>query len=115
MRDWLSFVYRNPAYVTRNARKQNSVRRAMARHRRENPTCKLTHSKKIRVHHIIPVSVAPELADDPDNLVSLHPYAHFLLGHALSWTRHVPGILELIDWMHKNVDVVQSVKPEVTK
>lgn len=108
MRDWLSFAMRNPSHITKHARKQNSVRRAMAAHRKAHPVCELTGEKKIAVHHIKPVSIAPELADDPENLISLHPKVHLWLAHFGSYTRYTANIVEVVAWLKANMRIVKS-------
>lgn len=108
MRDWLSFAVRNPSHVTKHARHQNSVRRAMYKHRKEHPTCALTGESKIAIHHIVPVSVAPELADDPGNFISLHPKVHLWLAHFGSYTRHTRNIVDVVEWLKNNMEVVST-------
>lgn len=50
-------------------------------------------SKKLEVHHKIPVHVNPDLELDPDNLITLcDSYCHFVLGHLMdykSWNTNI--------------------------
>jgi hypothetical protein len=49
------------------------------------------------VHHIIPVHVRPDLAADPDNLITLGASrCHLVIGHAGNWgKRYVRNVREL--------------------
>ena len=47
---------------------------------------------QLNVHHFIPQHIAPELRNDPDNLVTLCRADHFSLGHKRNWTNNVPEI-----------------------
>lgn len=43
-------------------------------------------TKKLEVHHKIPVHIAPELELDPDNLITLcDSYCHLVLGHLMDY------------------------------
>ena len=101
MFEYANFVVRNPAYVTKNARRQASVRRAMLDYKETNPSCEWCgRSKKMDVHHIEPVSVAPEKADDPKNMATLckKPACHQVVGHAGDFARsYVENVKEVCD------------------
>jgi len=42
-------------------------------------------TRKLQVHHIIPVSYAPEKELDPDNLITLCKRCHLFVGHLCFW------------------------------
>ena len=65
-------VIRSPMAYLKNWRGLASTRREMLKYKKENPACEgCGRTKGVEVHHIEPVSVNPERADDPDNLISL--------------------------------------------
>jgi len=47
---------------------------------------------QLNVHHFTPQHIAPELRDDPNNLITLCRADHFSLGHKRNWTNSVPEI-----------------------
>ena len=57
--------------------------------KRDHFRCQLCEASGVRlhVHHIIPVSVAPELAAFPDNLVTLCVECHFYKAHGGVWNK----------------------------
>ena len=95
------FVTRNPAYVTKNARRQPEVRRNMLDFREENTYCAYCgRSKKLDVHHIEPVSVAPDKAADKENMIMLcrKPACHQIVGHDGDFgRRYVLNVKEVCD------------------
>lgn len=100
MFEYASFVMRNPSFVTKNVRKQWSVRKALLAHRKQNPVCAATGATtRLEVHHNIPVSVAPELADAPENLTTLTKWAHFAIGHACDYKAYVANVVEVCESM----------------
>lgn len=93
MFEYAGFVMRNPSYVTRNVRKQWAVRKALLNHRKNNPVCAATGStKRLEVHHLLPVSVRPELAGDPTNLITLERKVHLVIGHAGNYKNYVTNV-----------------------
>lgn len=97
MFEYASFVVRNPSYVTANARKQWSVRKALLAHRKNNPVCAATgKTKGLEVHHIIPVSVRADLAGVASNMITLERRAHLHDGHAGNYKSYVANLLEVI-------------------
>lgn len=116
MRDWLTFAIRNPSHVTKHARHQNAVRRAMYKHRKLHPVCELTGLGSICIHHIVPVSIAPELAAEPSNFISLNKKVHLYLAHMGSYTRYMENIVEIVAYLKANMKVVSTeryVEPEI--
>lgn len=86
MFDFIRFVIRNPSYVTNNARAALATRKAMKEfsERPENQECAWCgRNKTLEVHHIQPVSVAPDRAADPQNMIMLcrKPACHLVIGH----------------------------------
>lgn len=84
MFEFTQYVLRHPGYALKNWRNLSVVRKAMAQYRAEHPHCAWCgRDKKLDVHHIIPVSVAPFLAADMDNMLMLcrKPACHLIIGH----------------------------------
>ncbi len=86
MFEFIRFVIRNPAYVTKNARGAWATRKSMNAFRAlpENQECAWCgRNKKLEVHHIQPVSVAPQKIEDHDNMLMLcrKPADHRIVGH----------------------------------
>ena len=94
------WVWRNPQYVTRHPtgytqgiRASYAVVRAMREfsdHHKANGTywcrhCRKRPEKGLHVHHVEPVSVAPEKADDEENFILLCQRCHFTAGHLNNW------------------------------
>ncbi len=78
----MNFVIRNPWYSVREWRDIPKVRKAMREHKIENPVCAwCSTDKKLQTHHIVPVSVNPFLAGDPDNMITLCSKDHLRVGH----------------------------------
>jgi len=80
---WAGLAYRNPSYVTTNARASAGVARAMHSFAKANLNCAWCgRTMGLQVHHIHPVSVAPEKASDPANMVMLcGSKCHITVGH----------------------------------
>ncbi|MCK5919890.1 MAG: HNH endonuclease [Methylococcales bacterium] len=84
MLEFARFVTRSPLYALKNWRGLSKTRKAMRLYKLNNPACEYcARSKKVEVHHNIPVSVDPLLAADPDNFTSLcrKPPCHQVVGH----------------------------------
>lgn len=47
---------------------------------------------QLNVHHFTPQHIAPELKDEPTNLVTLCRQCHYVLGHKRNWKNSVPEI-----------------------
>lgn len=89
--EFAGLARRNPSWVTQNAREAWATAKAMKVYRRENPACEFCgDARRIQVHHIEPVSVAPERAADIDNMISLcAKRCHITLGHAGNYKNYV--------------------------
>lgn len=80
--EYAEFVSRNPEYALKNWRAQYAVRKAILKHKEQFPYCAWCgREDKLQVHHIIPVLVAPELAANPDNLITLCRPDHLYVAH----------------------------------
>lgn len=91
-----SFVARNWRYAATNVRSLPAVRKAMALHVKEHPVCEFCAipGGPVEVHHKKSVRTHPELAADPDNLLTLHARnrCHLTVGHFGSWMRINPDV-----------------------
>jgi len=99
------FIWRNPSYVTRNpkgitegARRAYATVKAMESYRAKARTageylCRFCgRSDDIQIHHIEPVSVAPERAGEESNFLLLCQKDHFRIGHAGNWKDYVKNV-----------------------
>lgn len=87
IRDYIGLMARNPALVL-SPRKTAEYAHAMAAHRKAFPACAYCgRTKAVDVHHIRPVGIAPYLAADGDNMITLcrKPQCHFIVGHMGDW------------------------------
>lgn len=67
----------------------------------DNMQCVLCGAEaNLEVHHIVPVHLAPELACDPNNFITLCDYGnkgcHYKFGHLCCFTKFNPKIQELV-------------------
>ena len=92
----IPFIWRNRGKVGRSL---SATRRAMKRHIAANPDCAFCGRRgprRMDAHHIIPVSVRPDLADVPSNLVTLCAgRCHLTVGHFNDYRHHNPAVLSL--------------------
>ena len=95
----MDFLLRHPVFAMTHPRKAWKTRKAMKEYARLHPVCEWDKkTTPVEVHHIIPISEAPELAADPDNFISLGARRnHFVVGHACNWKHHVVNVRELCD------------------
>lgn len=68
------------------------VQRAKGLYRKDHPACavcgreaRFFWNRNNDVHHLMPVHIAPELATDPENLITLCRLHHWLFGHLTDW------------------------------
>jgi len=74
-------LQRFAAWCTR-LRQSKRVRDAVAGYREYHPACEYCGStRRLAVHHILPVHVCPDRADDPANFCSLCFRCHLSVGH----------------------------------
>jgi len=101
MFDFIRFVVRNPKMVTKHARRAYKTHKAMQAYRSGHTECAWCgRSKRLDVHHVIPVSVAPEMAASETNMIMLcrKPQCHLIAGHSDSYRdRYVENIRELCE------------------
>jgi len=101
--DFIRYVIRNPAEITRGARRLAVVRHSMRLFRSlpENQECAWCgRARKLDIHHVVPVSVDPDLAADPDNMIMLcrKPPCHQTIGHHGDFGgRYVENVRDLCD------------------
>lgn len=89
--EFAGLARRNPSWVTQNAREAWETARAMKEYRRQFDACEYCGRRgRIQVHHILPVSVRPDLASDSMNLISLcAKRCHITIGHAGNYKNYV--------------------------
>ncbi len=92
------------AWLTR-IRSTKQVKDAMQEYQQQHPKCEWDGcSGSVHVHHIIPVHIRPDLAANPDNMITLGASrCHLVIGHAGNWgTRYVRNVRELC--MQANIE-----------
>jgi hypothetical protein len=69
----------------------------MNEYRRAHPVCEYDgRSTPVHVHHVEPISFAPERAADPTNFISLGGKRnHLVVGHAGRWRQYVANVRAL--------------------
>ncbi len=112
MKTFFGFAWRNPSHVTKNARKSWATQKAMKEFRKHHDSCAACgRTKKLQVHHIFPVSVSPERADDPNNMLTMCAKCHLRLGHSGDFgRRYVPNIKPVCDIIRINQIKVKKSK-----
>jgi hypothetical protein len=101
------FILRNLSYSIKNIRSTSAVRKAMKTHAINNPRCAYCkRDKKIQVHHKLPVSFRPDLAAEPNNLISLcAKRCHLVIGHCGWWksyNRQVDEVCKVTELIKPN-------------
>lgn len=92
----MDFLLRHPGFTVKSPRKAWSTRKAMKAYALLNPKCEYCGCTPIHVHHIEPISEAPERAADPRNMLSLgSKRCHLVIGHAGNWRHHVKNVLQM--------------------
>jgi hypothetical protein len=78
--------------------------------REANPLCSWSGKPVKEVHHILPVSVAPELAAEPGNMLGMADRSeHYVLGHNnRSWQSFNRGLLAVLGAQ----EAIQTLPPE---
>jgi ribosomal protein L37AE/L43A len=85
------------AWIAR-IRSTKQVKAAMEEYRQQHPKCEWDGcSDSVHVHHVLPVHIRPDLAANPDNMITLGASrCHLVVGHAGNWgTRYVRNVKEL--------------------
>jgi 5-methylcytosine-specific restriction endonuclease McrA len=89
------FIIRNFKYAAQNVRKLYSVRKSMKLHKKRNHTCAFCGAdKNLQTHHNLPVSFAPELAGDHNNMTTLCSRCHLIVGHLRNWKHYNSSLAE---------------------
>lgn len=70
------------------------IRAAMTERLETDPKCVWCGDPATTAHHVRPVHVAPELAADKENLVSVCRQCHLQVFHAGDWRKVVEGLAE---------------------
>jgi 5-methylcytosine-specific restriction endonuclease McrA len=78
-----------------------------AEHLRGEPACRACGGeKKLQVHHVEPYHLHPELATDPQNLITLCERlgrrCHFLIGHGGDWKARNPNVVSTASFAFLN-------------
>ncbi len=69
---------------------------ARAAHLRREPLCQACgRSKDLEVHHVAPVSQAPERELDAQNMITMCRDCHYTVGHACDWRAWRPDVRRL--------------------
>lgn len=82
-----------PAYASTASDARQGAETIMRQYKSAHPTCEACGARetllhRLEVHHIIPVSVAPDRAGDPNNMITLCRPCHIALGHCGDYTCH---------------------------
>ena len=96
----MNFFFRNPAYCTKNPRKAYATTKAMRVYREANPVCAWCgrEGRPVHVHHLEPISYAPDRAADPSNFMTLcAKRCHLTIGHAGNFKNYVSNASSLCD------------------
>jgi len=65
----------------------------MLKYAKAHPECEATGLTPIQVHHVVPCSIRPDLADDYENFISLHKTIHMkMIGHPRSTKSYNPDV-----------------------
>jgi hypothetical protein len=76
-----------PRYILDQRQRASEWRRVRAAHLAKHPACEVCgRAQNLAVHHIFPVSIAPELELTESNLITLcETSCHFMFGHFLNY------------------------------
>lgn len=98
---FVTFCLRNVKYMlNEDVRSLPAVRKNMITYKKLHIECECYgRTKKVQVHHILPVSVRPDLAADPRNFISLcgKPHCHLIDGHGGNFKDYVPNVREVCE------------------
>jgi len=99
MFEFIGTMMRNPSAITRHARRLWASRKAVREFRKTHKACAWCgRTRRVQVHHVIPVSIDPSLAADPDNMIMLcaRPNCHLVVGHDGNFrSRYVANVREI--------------------
>jgi hypothetical protein len=96
-------VWLRPRFVLDMRERSSRWRKIRAEHLLKEPVCVACgRSGDLEVHHIIPVSVAPALEEDPQNLITLCAYpCHITFGHFMNYHCYNKHVRKLAADYHK--------------
>lgn len=100
MFSFIKHVVRNKAFTIKKARRLYATRKAMKAYAEAHPRCAWCgRDKDVDVHHRVPISVNPDLAGNPDNMISLcADRCHLYVGHNGDYrNRFESNLLQLIE------------------
>jgi hypothetical protein len=80
-------LWLRPKYILDLRQRAGEWRRVRAEHLKKHPACEVCgRTKNLAVHHVFPVSVAPELELTESNLMTLcESPCHFMFGHFFNY------------------------------
>ena len=80
-------LWLRPRYILEQRQRASEWRRVRAEHLAKHPACEACgRTKNLAVHHIFPVSVAPDLELVESNLITLcETSCHFMFGHFFNY------------------------------
>jgi 5-methylcytosine-specific restriction endonuclease McrA len=110
---YIRFIFRNPSFSVLNVRQTKEYRKALKEHVTLNPNCAFCgRSNAVDVHHKIPVSFAPELAADKNNLITLcrKPACHLVVGHLGNWKTYNKNVEKICELMNNSKDDINQTK-----
>jgi len=83
---WLPLWLR-PRYILEQRQRAGEWRRVRAEHLKKHPACEVCgRTNNLTVHHVFPVSLAPELELVESNLMTLcDTPCHFMFGHFFNY------------------------------
>lgn len=105
--DKLRFWGRNAEIFSLGVRNTKEYRLAMKEYIKEHPNCEFCgRNKKVDVHHKKPVSFAPELAADKNNMITLcrKPQCHLVVGHLGNYKNYNKHIDLICGLMKNDID-----------
>ncbi len=97
IRNWRGLFAKRGSVATLGIRDSYKYRKAMKAYKAAHPNCEYCgRSKKVDVHHVIPVSVDPSLADKEENMISLcrKPNCHLIVGHMGNYKNYNKNVRE---------------------
>lgn len=96
-------VLATAAFTSPASDARQKARPAMDSYRKAHPSCEWCSRKagilaRMEVHHLVPVAVAPDMAKDTNNMITLCRPCHIVVGHDGDGAcrRHVVNVRQLI-------------------
>ena len=91
--------------IIQRVRDTLAYRKAMREYAKDHVVCECCGSPKmmmrirLEVHHILPVSVAPECAANYGNMIALCASCHYVVGHNRNWQTYNSNLIGSINGM----------------